>query len=157
MVSKLYKLALWYIEKCNNKWNKHSYGDKLKSLRRLTYWNFGKYMLNYGADAEWRIFSRYEVLDNAIQKLAKYEDYEGQGLLLQLPCKVGTNIFIINHYWIDEGYICGLAECDDVDCACFKVYEDPDTYTMVAFNEFGQTWFLTKEEAEQKLKDNVSL
>lgn len=86
-------------------------------------------------------------------RLAEYEDAEEQGFLLKLPCKVGTHIYIINHYWIDEGHICGLAECDDVDCACFKVYEDPDTYTMVAFNEFGQTWFLTEEEAEQKLKE----
>jgi len=76
MKSKLYKLALWYIEKCNGKWDKRKYEDKLKSLDRLTYWNFGKYMLTYGADAEWRIFSRYEVLDNAIQKLAKYENNE---------------------------------------------------------------------------------
>lgn len=74
MRSKLYKLALWYIGKCNAKWDKKSYENKLKSLDRLTYWNFGKYMLIYGADAEWRIFSRYEVLDNAIQKLAQYED-----------------------------------------------------------------------------------
>ena len=31
-------------------------------------------MLDYGADAEWQSFDRYEVLDNAIQKLAKYEN-----------------------------------------------------------------------------------
>ena len=76
MKSKLYKLAIWYIEKCNAEWNKRKFADDLKSLDRLTYWNFGKYMLVYGADAEWRIFSRYEVLDNAIQKLAKYENEE---------------------------------------------------------------------------------
>lgn len=74
MRSKLYKLALWYIGKCNVEWNKRSFKNELESLDRLTYWNFGKYMLTYGADAEWRKFSRYEVLDNAIQKLAKYED-----------------------------------------------------------------------------------
>lgn len=88
-----------------------------------------------------------------LEQLKSYKDAKENGLLLKLPCKVGTYIYIINHYWIDEGNICGLAECDDVDCACFKVYEDPDTYTMVAFNEFGQTWFLTEEEAEQKLKE----
>ena len=76
MKSKLYKLAIWYIAKCNAEWNKRKFADDLKSLDRLTYWNFGKYMLVYGADAEWRIFSRYEVLDNAIQKLAKYENEE---------------------------------------------------------------------------------
>lgn len=73
MSSRLYKLALWYIKKCNVKWeNRHK--EKVESLNRLTYWNFGKYMLLYGADAEWQIFSRYDVLDNAIQRLAKYEN-----------------------------------------------------------------------------------
>ena len=72
--SRLYKLALWYIRKCNAEWNKRSFKNELEALDRLTYLNFGKYMLTYGADAEWQIFSRYEVLDNAIQKLAKYEN-----------------------------------------------------------------------------------
>ena len=53
MKSKLYKLAIWYIAKCNAEWNKRKFADDLKSLDRLTYWNFGKYMLVYGADAEW--------------------------------------------------------------------------------------------------------
>ncbi len=92
-------------------------------------------------------------ISDMANKLREYEDAEEQGLLLRLPCKVGTHIYIVNHYWIDEGSICGLAECDDIDCACFKVYEDPDTYTMVAFNEFGITWFLSEAEAEQALAD----
>lgn len=76
MASKLYKLALWYIGKCNAEWNKRKYTDELKSLDRLTYMIFGKYVLLYGADAEWQKFSRYEVLDNAIQRLAQYENDE---------------------------------------------------------------------------------
>ena len=90
---------------------------------------------------------------NVFNRLEEYEDLEEQKLLLRLPCKVGTTIYVVNHYWIDEGLICGIAECDDVDCACFKVYEDPDTYTMVAFYEFGITWFLSREEAEAKLRE----
>ena len=74
MANKLYKLALWYIEKYNSKWGKRSFKNELNSLDRLTYWNFGKYTLAYGVDDEWRVFSRYEVLDNAIQKLAEYEN-----------------------------------------------------------------------------------
>ena len=73
MSSRLYKLALWYIKKYNAKW-KNQYKEKVESLNRLTYWTFNKYMLDYGADAEWQSFDRYEVLDNAIQKLAKYEN-----------------------------------------------------------------------------------
>jgi hypothetical protein len=69
---KLYKLAVWYIGKCNLKWDKQTKG--IEKLDRLTYRNCGKAYLLYGADAEWRNFSRYDVLDNAIQRLAKYED-----------------------------------------------------------------------------------
>ena len=85
-------------------------------------------------------------------KLAEYEDLEEQGLLLKLPCKVGTQVFIINHYWIDEGFICGIAEADDIDCFCFKVYEDPDTYTLIAIDDFEKGWFLTEQEAQAALE-----
>ena len=73
MSGKLYKLALWYIKKCNAKWT-NPYKEKVKSLPRLTYKTSDKYMLLYGNDAEWRIFYKYDVLDNAIQKLAEYEN-----------------------------------------------------------------------------------
>ena len=86
------------------------------------------------------------------EKLKEYEDAEEQGGLLKLPWKVGTSIYMINHYWIDEGRICGIAEADDTDCFCYKVYCDPDDYTMVAVADFNKTWFLTREEAEQALK-----
>ena len=76
MNSKLYKLALWYIKKCNAKNAKceNRYKEKVESLTRLTYWAFDKYLLLYGADAEWQIFNKYDVLDNAIQRLAEYEN-----------------------------------------------------------------------------------
>lgn len=70
---KLYKLALWYIKKCNAKC-KNRYKEKVESLTRLTYWAFDKYLLLYGCDAEWQIFNKYDVLDNAIQRLAEYEN-----------------------------------------------------------------------------------
>ena len=73
MSGKLYKLALWYIKKCNSKCT-IQYKEKIKSLPRLTYKTSDKYMLLYGADAEWRIFNKYDVLDNAIQRLAEYEN-----------------------------------------------------------------------------------
>lgn len=75
MNSKLYKLALWYIKKCNAKCeNQYPNKEILKSLTRLTYLAFDKYLLLYGADAEWQNFDKYEVLDNAIQRLAEYEN-----------------------------------------------------------------------------------
>lgn len=74
LMVKLYKLAVWYIGRCNARWET-SKQKQLESLHRLTYKSSGtKYLLLYGADAEWRKFSRYDVLDNAIQKLGAFED-----------------------------------------------------------------------------------
>lgn len=36
-------------------------------------------------------------IQRAIDKLAKYEDAEEQGLLLKLPCKVGSSIWYIDN------------------------------------------------------------
>ena len=73
MNSKLYKLALWYIKKCNAKCA-NQYKEKVESLTRLTYRTHDKYLLLYGADAEWQNFNKYDVLNNAIQRLGEYEN-----------------------------------------------------------------------------------
>lgn len=86
-----------------------------------------------------------------------YEDAEEQGLLLQLPCKVGDNIYIIEPYGIEEASITGISEADDIDCFCFEVYIDPDYHEIIALEEFNDTWFLSREEAEAKLKEDVQL
>lgn len=71
----LYKIALKYIGWCNGRPSDIMYG-RLKNMDRLTYRNCDKAYLSYGADSEWSKFKSYEVLDNAIQKLAEYEDKE---------------------------------------------------------------------------------
>ena len=71
----LYKIALKYIGWCNGRQSDVTYGH-LKNMDRLTYRNCDKAYLSYGADSEWSKFKSYEVLDNAIQKLAEYEDVE---------------------------------------------------------------------------------
>ena len=103
MNSKLYKLALWYIKKCNAKCA-NQYKEKVESLPRLTYRTHDKYLLLYGADAEWQIFDRYDVLDNAIQRLAEYENIgtvEEFKALKKEPFKYEDKNFVL-HY--DLGY-----------------------------------------------------
>ena len=76
--SKLYKLAIWYIGRSNAKWNKPT--KDIEHLEILTYKSGNKAYLLYGADAEWQNFTRYDMLNNAIQRLAKYEEeYEKNG------------------------------------------------------------------------------
>ena len=91
------------------------------------------------------------LVGKAITKLAEYEDLEEQGLLLRLPCKVGSMVYEIKkdlnqmkretiehngHYYhrnIDVYYIAQV------------------TFEIEDFAELGKTVFITKEEAEQAL------
>ena len=72
----------------------------------------------------------------AINKLGKYENLEEQGLLLRLPCKVGGTV-----YHVVQGRI---VEVSNVDLFFLLL--------SVAENRFNNSVFLTKSEAEQKLK-----
>ena len=87
----------------------------------------------------------------AIQKLAEYEDLEEQGLLLRLPCPIGTIVY--NTTWWDD-----ITEKVDVDGKTFyrtvhKHKVSKSTFSLVDIYDFGKTVFLTKAEAKQKLKE----
>ena len=73
----------------------------------------------------------------ASKKLCEYEDLEEQGLLLKLPCKVGDTV-----YHVVQGRI---VEVSNVDLFFLLL--------SVAENRFNNSVFLTKSEAEQKLKE----
>ena len=100
---------------------------------------------------------------NGVDKLGEYEDLEERGLLLRLPCKVGDTLYYPSGYFnivipvrlneIVMSFVgldtysfqyncCSFDECGDV-------YEDYE----FDLNDIGKTIFLTKSEAEQKLKE----
>lgn len=100
------------------------------------------------------------------QKLAHYEDLDEQGLLLQLPCKVGDTVWDNDYrepcaytitgfsFGTGEGYIDEPVSLREVVCY-YSNYSGSITGSF-AVSEIGKTVFLTKEEAEQKLvKGNV--
>ena len=89
-------------------------------------------------------------IGDILEKLAEYEDLEEQGLLLRLPCKVGTTVY--NTTWWDD-----VQEKVKVDGKTFyrtlhKHKVSKSTFSLVDIYDFGKTVFLTKAEAEQKLK-----
>ena len=93
-----------------------------------------------------------ELLQEVSNKLDEYENLEEQGLLLRLPCKVGTKVYAINPI-IDYGevgdesiYYYSIIERE------FQIYMMMDSGKLV----FGRNVFLTKAEAEQKLKEMES-
>lgn len=78
----------------------------------------------------------------SMEKLAIYEDLEEQGLLLRLPCKVGDTIYEL---YRDGEYCVSWWDVKEVgfSLSYYERYKD----------KFGKSVFLTKEEAEQKLKE----
>ena len=88
------------------------------------------------------------------EKLADYEDAEEQGLLLRLPCPIGTTVY--NTTWWDD-----VTEKVKVDGKIFyrtvrKHKVSKSTFSLLDIYDFGKTVFLTKAEAEQKLKEMES-
>lgn len=111
-----------------------------------------------------------------VDSLGAYEDAEEQGLLLWLPPKEvykssGDTVHYIFDYEIVECINCGVSmDCEGklwIALACDEhifPYRNPDpehdldptdwciNSTQVTIEEWGKTIFLTKEEAEQALK-----
>ena len=95
-------------------------------------------------------YSNCEECYCAMEKLADYEDAEEQGRLVKLPCKIGTEVYDIT-WWDDvqeKVVVKGKAYYRTVHK--HKVTKLPFTYSDI--DNFGKTVFLTKSEAEQKLK-----
>ena len=132
-----------------------------------------------------------------VKPYKEYKDLEEQGLLLRLPCKVGSTVYAIctceavgtvldgtlygsnGGFGTATGYYCPYelsdkcphTEADDCEeCKNIEnVFEDTvdyiniteyeviiglkNTNLCVTIDEIGKTVFLTKEEAEQKLKE----
>ena len=92
-----------------------------------------------------------KTIDDVIDKLAEYEDLEEQGRLVKLPCKIGTEVYDIT--WWDNVQEKVVVEGKAYHRTVYKhkVTKLPFTYSDI--DNFGKTVFLTKSEAEQKLKE----
>lgn len=78
----------------------------------------------------------YNYKNLLLEKLGKYEDLEEQGRLIKLPCKVGDDVYYI--LGIPNETPCTIGTC------IFKLSD---------IHKIGKTVFLTKSEAEAKLKE----
>ena len=82
----------------------------------------------------------------AVDRLAVLEDKIEQGTLIELPCKVGDRVYVIAD---------GIWHCQEVwqfrydSCGLFVKTVGVYPYDF----ECGKTVFLTREEAEKRLKE----
>ena len=93
-------------------------------------------------------YYNYNNFQKMARKLAEYEDLEEQGRLIKLPCKVGDTI-----YGLHKAMVC---ELDTETIGISKMPSGEILYLIDGWEldkgDFGKTVFLTKSEAEQKLK-----
>ena len=87
------------------------------------------------------------------EKLKEYEDLEEQGLLLRLPVKVGDTVYAIrygeeNDFVVVETKIIEIRQ--NVNGIFFEPLISRKAYKI---DDFGKEVFLTRAEAEQKLKE----
>lgn len=87
------------------------------------------------------------VMADLREKLKEYEDLEEQGRLIKLPCKAGDTVYEIagaTTHGYGYGWKCLTYE---------KAYVHETVFNLGRLNDIGKTVFLTREEAEAKLKE----
>lgn len=84
-------------------------------------------------------------------KLKDYEDLEEQGRLVKLPCKKGDTVYNIT--WWDDVQEKVLVKGKSYYRTVHKHKVTKSTFSYLDIDEFGKTVFLTKAEAEAKLKE----
>lgn len=105
-----------------------------------------------------------ELTSSVCEKLGEYEDLEEQGRLVKLPCKIGDTLYkiIVDKYTkcslYDKEFSLNCEYCEE-KCDSKAIYVIKD-FTVFDINEIifymksiGKTVFLTKSEAEAKLKE----
>ena len=103
--------------------------------------------------------AQYDELDHGIicqcfNKLAEYEDLEEKGLLLRLPCKVGTSVYMVAQDCGGDTLDCMRGDCEG--CPYLYSFVEENKFDAYMLENIGNTVFLTQAEAEQKLKEMES-
>lgn len=97
-------------------------------------------------DGESDVWVKQHNYISAARKLCDYEDLEEQGLLVRLPCPIGTTVWDICGMDIRENVVSGI-ECGK-DGKQFLWANDDEW-----IGELNDLVFLTREEVEKKLEE----
>lgn len=88
----------------------------------------------------------YEQIAEWLEELKSYKEAEEQGLLVRLPCPVGTTVWDICGMDIRENVVCGI-ECGKNGKQFLWANHDE------WLGELNDLVFLTREAAEKKLEE----
>lgn len=87
-----------------------------------------------------------------LERLADLEDKIENGTLVELPCKVGDKIYVCYGVCVDEWEVVSI-QIYGYDILFRLGHKGTDDYNSQYLMELGETWFLTKAEAEAKLRE----
>ena len=97
---------------------------------------------------------RRMILNGWAERLVELVKADEEGRLVELPCKVGDTVWVINSLWVSE-YTVKSVFWDDVFFQ-FKAenenYAEDCRYFSFFDERIGKTVFLTREEAEKALE-----
>ena len=132
---------------------KEEEGREKKKSRRFTEWSdgFGCYLVDsfYAG-----FYDSYEscVGGEAIDRLAELENKIENGTLIELPCKVGDTVY---YETFINGKSVGIKPHKVIGFVLEVMTQDINGFgcTAVPIKDFNKDVFLTKEEAEAKLKE----
>ena len=136
----------------------------MERLTRRSANGTGVYATPSGEPVKWE-----NNLHNVLQKLADYEDLEEQGRLIKLPCKAGDTVYVVTSPFnvfddieydentkdeVYESYVSSTTFYKSGEQ--YRIYAKATNHFIGAYFrecDFGKTVFLTKSEAEAKLKE----
>lgn len=97
---------------------------------------------------------------NLATKLKEYEDLEEQGRLISLPCKVGDALYRVNKGAKEPVIMMHVLQLhikqlhkDRTVIKIITINDDDMGESCYFLEDIGKTVFLTKSEAEKKLKE----
>ncbi len=96
-----------------------------------------------------------EEIDAVYRRLKYYEDLEEQGKLLKLPCEVGDTVYCIEDKKVWNCIVekISISRANSATIEVTFPIETPDIAAIeYEIDDFGEYIFLTKSEAESKLK-----
>ena len=101
-----------------------------------------------------------EITTSICEKLGKYEDLEGQGRLIKLPCKIGDIIYRVNAGAKEPVIKMRVLQVnykqlreDRIIIRIDAINDNDMGESCYLLDDFGKNVFITKSEAEAKLKE----
>lgn len=98
-----------------------------------------------------------------LEELKEYKAAEEHGLLLRLPCKIGTTVYAIAEDCNGDYHDCNWRRCEI--CECLDRHIEEIGFELFMVEDMGKQIFLTEAEAEaalakmkdiEKAKDNLA-